>query len=264
MSITSVLKERKKLNFQVDSLTRKVKALEKELADAATKPLPKTRETSTSQPSTQAPVPSRTASTSSRRSTTTSSSQPSSRSSSARTSAVSSTDSPHLIQNTRPLASTSASSSSLRRAKTPEPRVRHEVKPVPAPAVQVRQPDPVTIGKKRRVPDDFDPCESIPAQVFTPESAPSKAAENQTPRSRKTTIGNKGGFTPVRSRPPSKDPVGRIAAPALTSTTTITDVTNGTAQRSVTQPIPPTTQAAQPPVKARSWLRNVKPPTVSR
>jgi hypothetical protein len=133
---------------------------------------------------------------------------------------------------------------------------------VPAPAVQ--KPEPVTIGKKRRAPDDFDPCESIPAQVFTPESVPSMASENQTPRSRKMTTGNRTGFTPVRSRPPSKDPVGRIAAPALTSTTTITDVTNGTAQRSVTQPVPPVTQATQPPVKARSWLRNVKPPMGSR
>ena len=46
--IPRVLKERKKLNFQVDSLTRKIKALEKELADAAAKPAPRTKELSTS------------------------------------------------------------------------------------------------------------------------------------------------------------------------------------------------------------------------
>ncbi|KAF9654320.1 hypothetical protein BDM02DRAFT_3106652 [Thelephora ganbajun] len=259
-----VLKERKKLNFQVDSLTRKVKALENELANATSKQTSKTKEPSTLQLSTQAPVPSRSTSTSSRKSTTTNTSQPSSRSSSSRTSAVSSTDSPHLLQNARPLASMSASNSGLHRTKAPEPKVRHEVKPVPAATVQVQQPEPVTIGKKRRAPDDFDACESIPTQVFTSESVPSKASESQTPRSRKTTTGNRGGFTPVRSRPPSKDPVGRIAAPALTSTAAITDVTNGTAQRPVTQPAPPTIQAAQPPAKARSWLRNVKPPVVSR
>jgi hypothetical protein len=93
---------------------------------------------------------------------------------------------------------------------------------------------------------------------------PSKAPESQTPRSRKATTGNRGGFTPVRSRPPSKDPVGRIPAPTLTSTTTIADVTNSTAQRPAAQPALPTTQATQPPAKARSWLRNVKPAVVSR
>lgn len=258
-----MLKERKKLNFQVDSLTRKVKALEKELAEAATKPTPKTKESSTSQPPGQAPVPSRTSSSSSRKSTSLSSSRPSSRSSSARASAVSSTDPPHL-QNARPSASTSTFISSSQRTKTPEPRVRHEVKPAPPSTAQVQQPESVTIGKKRRAPDDFDACESLPAQVFTPESIPSKASENQTPRSRKATAGNRGGFTPVRSRPPSKDPVGRVPAPTLTSTTTITDVTNGTTQRPETHPAPRTTQAAQPPVKARSWLRNVKPPVASR
>ena len=202
--------------------------------------------------------------TSSRKSTSTNSSQPSSRSSSTRTSAVSSTDSPHLLQNARSLASTSASSSSLQRTKTPEPKVHREAKPAPVQTVQVQQPELVTIGKKRRAPEDFDACETVPAQVFTPECVPSKAAENQTPRSRKMTTGNRNGFTPVRSRPPSKDPVVRITAPVLPPTTTITDVTNGTTQRSVTQPIPRTTQVAQPPVKARSWLRNVKPPVVPR
>lgn len=257
-----VLKERKKLNFQVDSLTRKVKALEKELAEMTAKPAPKTKEPSTSQPPAQAPVPSRTSSTSTRKSASTNT-RPSS-SSSARTSAAS--DSPYLLQNARSLASTSTSSSSLQRTKTPEPKARREVKPAPPSAVQVQQPEPVTIGKKRRAPDDFDACESVPAQVFTPESVPSKASENQTPRSRKATTANKGGFTPVRSRPPSKDPVGRTPAPTLTltSTTAITDVTNGTAQRPATQPAPPTTQTTQPPVKARSWLRNVKPPATSR
>lgn len=242
---------------------RKVKALEKELADAVTKPPHKTKEISTSQPPVQAPAPSRTSSTSSRRSTATNPSQASSRSSSARTSAVFSTDSAHPLPNARQSAA-SASSSRLHRAKTPEPKVRPEAKPAAAPTFPAQQPEPVTIGKKRRAPDDFDACESVPAQVFTPESIPSKAAESQTPRSRKTTTSNRGGFTPVRSRPPSKDPVGRVAAPALDSTATITDVTNGTAQRSVTQPVPRTTHAAQPPAKARSWLRNVKPPTVSR
>lgn len=260
----SVLKERKKLNFQVDSLTRKVKVLEKELAEAATKPAPKAREPSTSQPPLQAPIPSRTSLTTTRKSTSTNPPRPPSRSSSTRTSAASSTDSPHLLQNARPLASTSASSSGLHRAKTPEPKVRHEMKPGPSSTAQVRQPEPVVIGKKRRAPEDFDTCEAVPAQVFTPESAPSKVSGDQTPRSRKTTTGNRGGFTPVRSRPPSKDPAVRIAAPAPTLTTTITDVADGTAQRPATQPAPPPIQTAQPPVKARSWLRNVKPPAVSR
>lgn len=260
--MSRVLKERKKLNFQADSLTRKVKVLEKELAEAGTKPAPKAKESSASQPSTQAPVPSRTSS-SSRKSTSTNPSQPSSRSSSARTSTTSA-DSPHLLQNARPLASTSRSRSSSQRIKTPEPKIRHGVKPAPPPAVQVQQSEPVTIGKKRRAPDDFDACESLPAQVFTPESVPSKTSENQTPRSRKATTSNRGGFTPVRSRPPSRDPVERVAAPTLTPTTTITDVTNDTAQRPATQPAPSTTQTAQPPVKARSWLRNVKPPVISR
>ena len=265
LTVCRVLKERKKLNFQVDSLTRKVKALEKELAEASTKPGPKTKESLASQPPIQASVPSRTSSSSSRRSTSTHQSQLSSRSSSARISAVSSTNSPHLLQNARSLASTSASNPSLQRAKTPEPKVRHEAKAAPPPTVQVQQLEPTTIGKKRRAPEDFDACESLPAQVFTPESIPSKTSENQTPRSRKTTTGNRGGFTPLRSRPPSRDPVGRDAAPTLVSATTITDVTNGTAQRSATQPAPTaSTQPAQPPVKARSWLRNVKPAVASR
>jgi len=124
------------------------------------------------------------------------------------------------------------------------------VKPAPAPTVQVQQSEPVTIGKKRRAPGRLRTHASLSLhRYFTPESAPSKSSENQTPRSRKTTTSNRTGFTPVRSRPPSKDPVGRTAAPVPPSTATTTDATNGTTQRSVTQPVPPTARAAQPPVK---------------
>jgi hypothetical protein len=68
------------------------------------------------------------------------------------------------------------SDSSLRCTKTPEPRAaRHEAKPVPAPPVQ--KPEQVTIGMKRRGPDDFGPCEPIPAQTFTPKGASSMVSE---------------------------------------------------------------------------------------
>ncbi|EIN13876.1 hypothetical protein PUNSTDRAFT_48774 [Punctularia strigosozonata HHB-11173 SS5] len=56
-----------------------------------------------------------------------------------------------------------------------------------------------TIGKKRRAPDDFDDCDTLPPQAFTVECAPRPGVtKSHTPRSRKLTAA-RAGFTPVRS-----------------------------------------------------------------
>lgn len=86
---------------------------------------------------------------------------------------------------------------SVFRTRTPEPKR--------APP-SVAQPEPLlasssssSVGQKRRAPDDFDDCDSVPPQGFTVDSVPS--AGPVTPRARRALHPVKTGFTPVRSHP---------------------------------------------------------------
>ncbi|KAF8634898.1 hypothetical protein AX15_000646 [Amanita polypyramis BW_CC] len=82
------------------------------------------------------------------------------------------------------------------------------------------------IGKKRRAPEDFEVCESLPPQGFTTESMPDGHNENRTPRVRRMLSGGFTGFTPVR-RMHTVQPSPKRASSASTKTTSlIADVTN--------------------------------------
>ncbi|KAI1793127.1 hypothetical protein LXA43DRAFT_1180530 [Ganoderma leucocontextum] len=137
--------------------------------------------------------------------------------------------------------------SSSSRPKTPESRPSH------MPVFKARTPErhrvPTTtkaeapnssslIGVKRRAPDDFDDCGTVPPQTFTADSAPSgptadgsTLVQPTTPRLRKALQSMRSGFTPVRhtsSRAGSASPRrattgGGVPAPLPH---TISDVTN--------------------------------------
>ncbi|KAF9270714.1 hypothetical protein L218DRAFT_889408 [Marasmius fiardii PR-910] len=94
---------------------------------------------------------------------------------------------------------------------------------------------PVTSSRKRSAPEDFETCDNIPVQVFTPDSLPesSETKDSSTPRVRRVLSNIQSGFTPVRSRtttgavppPPAvfapRDPAPRavsVAAPSVSST----------------------------------------------
>ncbi|KAG5638395.1 hypothetical protein H0H81_000291 [Sphagnurus paluster] len=97
------------------------------------------------------------------------------------------------------------------RSKTPDRRVTQ-----PPPVFKARTPErrhvssppetlspPSTIGKKRRAPDDFEVCESLPPQGFTVDSLPSRetgGGTTTTPRVRRVLNNLQSGFTPVRSQ----------------------------------------------------------------
>jgi hypothetical protein len=75
-----------------------------------------------------------------------------------------------------------------------------------------------TVGKKRPLPPDFEECDNVPPQAYTPDSRPVGTIPSSTNRTR-TPAAHRGGFTPVRR--PAPEP----ASPPR-STATILDVTN--------------------------------------
>ncbi|TFK41836.1 hypothetical protein BDQ12DRAFT_677245 [Crucibulum laeve] len=150
----------------------------------------------------------------------------------------------------------SSESSSLPRPKTPERRaVPPPVFKAPTPQKQ-NTPNPElilstkVIGKKRRAPDDFEACESLPPQAFTAESVPQDDVENKTPRVRRVLSSLQSGFTPIRHQ--SSRPIispKRAAASSTISRTSpfISDVTNS--------PQGPS-QSTKP--SKRSWLGKIR------
>jgi hypothetical protein len=95
----------------------------------------------------------------------------------------------------------------LPRPKTPERRT------APPPVFRARTPErraasmmpsdvmaSASTSKKRRAPDDFEACESVPPQGFTADSLPSYEVENTTPRVRRVLTSIQSGFTPVRNQ----------------------------------------------------------------
>jgi hypothetical protein len=120
-----------------------------------------------------------------------------------------------------------AGPSTSARLKTPEarPAKRTSVPRAKTPESVLNLSDTTsTVGKKRPLPADFEECDSVPPQAFTPDSVPLGPA----PASRARTLpSHRGGFTPVRHHAPGPaSPPRAIGA--------ILDVTNsprgGTAQ----------------------------------
>ncbi|KAG5647698.1 hypothetical protein DXG03_008421 [Asterophora parasitica] len=149
--------------------------------------------------------------------------------------------------------------SSLPRPKTPE---RKSFQPPPA-VFKARTPErrtvssppeasssSITIGKKRRAPDDFEGCESLPPQGFTADSLPSREMSedtSNTPRVRRVLNSFQSGFTPVRNqgRPMMSMPSPkRLMMGSNSASPVILDVTNS-----------PRGQSAK---SKRSWLGKIR------
>ncbi|KAF5323386.1 hypothetical protein D9611_005608 [Ephemerocybe angulata] len=261
-----MLKENKKLNAKVDSLTRKVQALQTKvttLKASSPKADAKSGATSKASPSTTVP-------TSRPRSATVTSNQPQSQSSSSQSQRTSMPS----TSTSRPLSRVASGPSVPSRPKTPE-RSRAYGNPLSSKtpeavarastsqAIARASTSPVgetesVAGKKRRAPDDFEVCDSMPPQAFTADSVPKDDTENRTPRVRRVLSSLQSGFTPVRTfaRPvvPLPSP-RRNAAPATQPTPYIADVTN-----SAMNVLPPLTFAPPSAGKSnkRSWLGKIR------
>ncbi|TFK19982.1 hypothetical protein FA15DRAFT_759700 [Coprinopsis marcescibilis] len=242
-----MLKENKKLSSKVESLTRKVQTLQTKVANMKTSPkqgsapltlfsAPSAAEPTIPEPNFQRP-----------RSITTSASQP--------TFSV-----PSAGPSNGPKSISRVASLHVR-PKTPEKRWSATPAPVPVfksrtPERQEQVPEPVSIiGKKRRAPDDFEVCETMPPQVFTAESIPSGDGENRTPRVRRVLSSLQSGFTPARNaaRPVMTMPSPRRSVfSAAQSSPHISDVTNSPL---VVPPANPNPQSAK---SKRSWLGKIR------
>lgn len=234
-----MLKENKKLHARVESLTRKVQNLQTKLSSLkATAPSPSTGPSQVSTEVTRPPA---------RRATTLSS--------------------PQIPNPTSRAASTLSSRvvsgpSSLPRPKTPERRI------APTPVFKTRTPERILIptaeplasttmiGKKRRAPDDFESCETLPPQAFTADSTPGAGIENKSPRVRRVLSRFQSGFTPLRHQP--NRPIIPAPSPKRSDKATshfplvISDLTNN--PRDLL--LPNATQAAKP--TKRSWLGKIR------
>jgi myosin protein heavy chain len=150
--------------------------------------------------------------------------------------------------------------SSLPRPKTPERRAQTAVFKAKTPEKRMTPartpeapPSSSAIGKKRRAPDDFEACESVPAQGFTADSLPRDDMEHTTPRLRRDFQSGQG-FTPLRhhaARPtiPIPSPK-RVLSNAGRPPIYIADVTNS--PRLASAPIPSTKEVK------RSWLGRIR------
>ncbi|OSD03331.1 hypothetical protein PYCCODRAFT_263209 [Trametes coccinea BRFM310] len=265
-----MLKEKKKLTNKIENLTRKVQNLQAKLAAAneqaastpvaplavsTSVPAPKQAPVFTPSPI-LAPAPVLSGSLASSSST-----RPTSR---PRVVTAPAAHSPNSLHHQAPAMPTfrpktpesrlrmASGPSSISRAKTPESRIppmpvfkartpeRHRTPTAPA-QIQVhtqQMPESSSsssvVGVKRRAPDDFDDCDSLPPQPFTADSAPGPPlpAQPTTPRLRKALQSMRSGFTPVRhqfSRAGSTSPSRRAttgSAAASQVPPTISDVTN--------------------------------------
>ncbi|KAL7285505.1 hypothetical protein ACG7TL_000606 [Trametes sanguinea] len=265
-----MLKEKKKLTNKIENLTRKVQNLQAKLAaaneQAASTPVAPLAVSTSVPPPKQAPVftPSpilAPAPVLSGSLASSSSTRPTSR---PRVVTAPAAHSPNSLHHQAPAMPTfrpktpesrlrmASGPSSISRAKTPESRIppmpvfkartpeRHRTPTAPA-QIQVhtqQMPESSSsssvVGVKRRAPDDFDDCDSLPPQPFTADSAPGPPlpAQPTTPRLRKALQSMRSGFTPVRhqfSRAGSTSPSRRAttgSAAASQVPPTISDVTN--------------------------------------
>ncbi|KAH9486241.1 hypothetical protein JR316_0000305 [Psilocybe cubensis] len=252
--VLEMLKEKKKLSAKVETLNRKVQNLQAKLAAAkasvsappelhigTTPPISSRASTSaaetpqhapavisrprsatvTATPSSSVRTPQEVASESRRKSLTRNTSGPSS------------LPRPKTPERSRAIAP-------VFKARTPERRIAPEADDLHS---------EVVIGKKRAAPDDFEACENMPAQAFTPDG---EDVENKTPRVRRVLNSLQSGFTPVRhQRPTVPMPSPRRAAPARTPPTFIADLTN-------TPHMQPMPSSAKPSGSKRSWLGKIR------
>ncbi|KIY50419.1 hypothetical protein FISHEDRAFT_39030 [Fistulina hepatica ATCC 64428] len=303
--VLEIMRENKKLSSKCEALTRKVQNLQAKLA-AAKAAIPKasdsgaiSREQSSS-PSLNSNGNSRLSPSGSATPLSSAPSYPSSHAPQPVSRQVSSTVSslhpaPALLTEAGPnpithrISSTSsmqssrypfkqaASASTLPRPKTPERRMH-----VTSSGARLQTPEPLpdhssvppsAAGKKRSAPDDFERCEQVPAQAFTPDVVPS----NQTPgRSRRVLSSIQSGFTPVRrqgsrttlpedrpeQRPPS--PAKRVVQKVGAYLSDVT--TNPRRARTVTAPAAPILALSHEAEKS-SWLgriRSAKPAPPAR
>lgn len=111
------------------------------------------------------------------------------------------------------------------RARTPEMKAQAAQPPVP-----LGDPFPMStstsssIGIKRRAPDDFEDCDSVPPQPFTADSVPHGDGIN-TPRMRRALQSVRTGFTPTRHVRPAPSR-GSPPRRSTTGPSAIADVTN--------------------------------------
>jgi hypothetical protein len=88
---------------------------------------------------------------------------------------------------------------------------------------QHEKPSASIVGVKRRAPDEFEACGSLPPQGFTVDSLPSRENDGTTPRARRMLNNLHPGFTPIRNKALTSPK--RQSATVL-STPLIQDVTN--------------------------------------
>ncbi|EAU92541.2 hypothetical protein CC1G_06552 [Coprinopsis cinerea okayama7 len=235
-----MLRENKKLTAKVENLTRKVTSLQNKLASL--KEQRRQGDVRPSAPSAPVQVESQPEPTFQRPpSLATSISQPT-------------FTAPPVASSSKPVPRATSFSS---RPKTPE----KSLPPAPMPVFRNRTPEQLpyiapdpssVVGKKRRAPDDFEVCESVPPQVFTAESLPGEKTENRTPRVRRVLSSLQTGFTPNRS---SARPVASMPSPdkqANVPAAFISDVTNSPLV------IPPLHSGLQSAKSKRSWLGKIR------
>ncbi|CAA7264831.1 unnamed protein product [Cyclocybe aegerita] len=251
--VLEMLKEKKKLSTKVESLTRKVQNLQAKLVAA--------KAASAAQPPSegQVPLPSSTQ-------PTTNMGQPSPQTSRPRLATYASHSPPAAPTETplsaRRLTSRNVSGpSSLPRPKTPERNRAFAPAPAalaPVPVFRAQTPErhtavaesmpmssAIVIGKKRAAPDDFEVCDNVPAQAFSPEG---EDVENRTPRVRRMLSSLQSGFTPNRhhNRPTVPIPSPRRSIAPLSS-----DMTNSPQKL---PPMPPSSLKSS----KRSWLGKIR------
>jgi hypothetical protein len=129
----------------------------------------------------------------------------------------------------------STSKSQVTRAPPSSASLRPKTPVGPTPVFKLRTPEqlqkqgqnekPSTsiVGVKRRAPDEFEACGSIPPQGFTIDSLPSRENDSTTPRVRRMFNNLQPGFTPIRNKAFTSPK--RQSATVL-STPLIQDVTN--------------------------------------
>ena len=140
------------------------------------------------------------------------------------------------------------------RARTPEAkRTPVQLPPVPPiPAMPIASSSSMpsmattsTAGKKRRAPDDFDDGEGLPPQGFTADCVP--VHQPATPRARRALQAVRTGFTPVRNHVAQLSP--RRATAASFPPPIIADVTNSPRGKGAAQ------EAA---AAKRGWLGKIR------
>lgn len=235
-----MLKENKKLASKVESLTRKVQTLQTKLVAAkASIPAPVENPTNiTPQPSIQPSSLSKTIDDRPRSVTLTNTSIPSVSAASVPVVSASLSSAPSCALRA-PSHRAVSGPSALSRPRTPDEKSMQN----PPAVFKVKTPERISspptesasssTGKKRRAPDDFEACESLPPQGFTTECVPSTelSEHTTTPHRRRMLSGLQSGFTPVRNR---SRPVVSMPSPKRLMTMksgerpspVITDVTN--------------------------------------